>query len=239
MLGFTVRFNCHVTRPRNWSTLTWVLLAVSLVAASFILGQTLEFAPPQDAELERGARLAAMAGAVVAVVSLVVTASLTGAVGRRQRRQATIDAWADWSDGTAQHRKLFKAHFGLSQLLSHEAAGLFSKTAPPVDFVDRQGHSMSEEEHRTVKHALTMTLNGLERLAAGINCRVYDRDTLSQLGGTICVRHYEQALPYIELLRTTGELERRQERAYRELEELVSGLKLEQLDRERLRRLRR
>ncbi len=165
-------------------------------------------------------------------MSLVVTAVSTTALQRRQRRQATVEAWIAWSDNNADGRRCLSNYLGVNKITTEQARGL----ADESDLISKTGEVLSAEDRRQVIESLATILNGLERIAVGARLRVYDPEILRRLGATIIVRTYVRFEPYIEYRRTTQDLDRRQARAYLALTKYVAELRRSGLDRDRLRR---
>jgi hypothetical protein len=225
-------------RFERWPGWLKVVVPVGVVLVGYGLGK-IDIGPVKDDQLLNWSRLAAIVGGVVAVTSLVSTAISTGFATRRQRRQDTIEAWTAWSDGNTEHRKLLFKHLGSNQLSPDQAKGLLDRDH---GLIDRNGNTVSPEIRADIKHAQTAVLNGLERLAAGVNFGVYDELTIRELGGSIIVSQYDRAMPYIDLRRSTERVDLRQKRVFTALEGLVNSLKKtaidDELDRDRINRAR-
>lgn len=108
-----------------------------------------------------------------------------------------------------------------------------------AELQDRYGHALTTKQKRAVGTAMAQTLNGLERLAAGIDGGVYDLTTVRALGATIIVRTYERFERYIRLRRDAPDADRRQRQVWVNLSALVMELRRHGLDTERLEELRR
>ncbi|MFT3969956.1 MAG: hypothetical protein QM695_06670 [Micropruina sp.] len=156
-----------------------VLLVVAIVVDIWIaIGQT-----PDQAVKSSLPVLAAL----VAVVSLTSSAINSAANHRRQLREATLKAYSGWSDTTLSQRVALRESLGervLSQSIAAELAG--DPNAP-------QG--LSPEFRPRVRKDIVEVLNGLERLAVGVELGVYDLVTLRSLAGTIIVRYWERFEP--------------------------------------------
>ncbi|WP_182111670.1 DUF4760 domain-containing protein [Actinotalea sp. JY-7876] len=206
------------------------------VVLALIVANRVEIPSIDDGKIEVGARLAAMVGAVIALASLVTAATSTLASWRRNKRESTIDAWAAWSESTADARKMITLHLGRKQVSAQQAAALLQKG---MALTDQSGQPLTADTRLELKHSVTLVLNGLERLANGVAVGVYDLGTLARLGGTTIVRSHERFDPYIDILRRTEVKELRQERAYVALDGLARELRRRRdVDTERLNHLK-
>jgi len=196
-----------VEHPRFWRPRTrWLVagpVALVLIVVWFL---TTRFGFSGEALVSA----APVAGAVIALISLVATATSLIGNWSRQRREATIKAWNEWSDHNRESRRTITDCFG--------------KPAMSVE----QGTSLVEDEILSDelvrgRRALVDTLNGLERLAVGVEMGVYDLPTLKRLGGTIIVRQYQRAEAYITARRNASDPLGRQATVYESLE-YVCGL---------------
>lgn len=208
---------------RQWSRRTYWLCAVLLVAL-FVTALFVDIDIPSlgTIQLQSGAQLATMVAATVAVLSLVSTAVSTGISTRRQRRQATIEAWARWSDATVDHRRNVQRILGNDPFTGAQARALIDREGAPL--LGRDRTEVPATDVAVVKHAISQILNGLERIATGVEVGVYDEMTLRILGGSIIVGHFRRAQTYIEERRATSNISRRQVNAFRALENLCQRM---------------
>jgi hypothetical protein len=170
----------------------------------------------------------------VATASLVVAAVTTWGGWRRSKRQATIEAWSAWSDACYSDRVLLSKALGPKTIESLQATSL---TTIGTELVGRNG-PMTAEEKQEVGHAISRVLNGLERLAVGVENGIYDVKPLRQIGGTIIVRTFERLEPYIIARRESADMEARQRRVFKSLGNLVDDIRRKDMDAERLTSLR-
>ncbi len=183
---------------------------------------------------------APFAGSVIALMSLVVTATGLTANWQRQRREATLKAWSEWSDKNRPARRALTKLIGEEVLTAAEGRALVEKSTLPA------GRIRDDQTRQSVHKELVQILGGLERLAVGIEQGIFARDTIRAIGGTVVVRQWDRAYEYVMARRTASDALERQKRAYIALEDLCNLLKREKLqderrdlDRERLRNLRR
>lgn len=201
--------------PRFWRP--WIkFLALASVPVTVILvrfvAQLLQDRPFAQAVISS----APLAAVTVALMSFVATAAGLVANWQRQRREATIKAWGDWSNGSAQDRRVLTRAFGAEALTPECGRALVDK----INLTD---------EDREGAQALTSVLNGLERISAGVLLGVYDLRTLSMLGGTIMVRQYERAEAYVDARRRSTDHVKRQAKSFESLERVCQLLKRGQL----------
>lgn len=218
--------------PRDWSQAAWWLAGAGLLVL-LVAANQIEIGAPSKPVQDQLVRLAPAAGAVVALGSLLVTAVSAMAVWRRQKRQATVEAWTNWSDNTVDARRCLSSHLGSGKISTDQARALADDDRP---LVDKNGNPLDADARMEVLENLVTVLNGLERMAAGAELGVYDSRMLRKLGATIIVRTHLRFQPYIDRRRSTEDLDRRQRRAYVAFDRQVTELKRYDLDRERLRR---
>lgn len=176
--------------------------------------------------------LAAIAGsfsALVAAGSLALTASNNSQNWNRQMRLATLQAWTEWSKSTRISRLKIAKLLGTTPLTAEQAKAI-SKREP---FVSDKGPVTAEESDAIYRAALEV-LNGLERLAVGVEQQFYDAQTVRDLGATIIVRQHQMFEQYIVHKRENAGLDHKQMRAYISLSDLVNDFKRHDLDQERL-----
>jgi len=219
-----------MTHPRNWSNRAFVTFAVAVVF--LLLLATLVDLPTVDAPVpETVVKFAPVGAVLVALVSLIVTAVSSVALVRRQRRQATLEAWTDWSDACGEARRNLSRNLGFGEMTTDQAQALVEKART---FVTHEGAEIDAAARAALLSDVVLVLNGLERLAAGASSRVYDREMLRTLGATIIVRSYTRLEPYVEVRRNASDKTLRQKLAFVELEALVTSLRHEELDTDRL-----
>jgi hypothetical protein len=233
--------------PFRYWRLRWQSAVVVGVPVALGLLATALAVVVQDESLAATAKAAApVAAVVVALISVVVAASGVIANYRRSRREATIKAWTDWSDATIEDRRTMTRYFGLGAL--NRETGFDIVKMGPQGLHGRAPETLRPDELKNAKERATATgamvrvLNGLERLAVGVEVGVYDFATLNRLGGTIVVRHFERSQTYIEARRTAEDDQLRQANAFTSLQ-YVAGLLDHQhqraIDKARLAALRR
>jgi hypothetical protein len=184
---------------------------------------------------------APVVAATVALLSLAVAAASAVATWRRQKREATLKVWAEWSIDSVEARRELSALFGKNNITRDQARSLMVGSPPLMDI---NGNQLDDVRRREVLHSIVGILNGLERLAVGANLGAFDSATLKALGGTIIVRTFNRLQPYIEERRTTEHEHLRQRTAFVDLQWLVAEIESRNLlarkrevDQERLRRL--
>ena len=156
--------------------------------------------------------------ALVAVVSLTSSAINSAANHRRQLREATLKAYSDWSDSTLDQRVSLRESLGekaLSQSIAAELAG-----------DPNASQELTDEVRTTVRKEIVEVLNGLERVAVGVELGVYDLVTLRSLAGTIIVRYWERFEPYVSAKRGLSNPALRQKAIYLALESLAADLQV-------------
>lgn len=156
----------------------------------------------------------ALAGVIVAVIVYLGNTRIA-------RRRATIDAWQKWSDDTALPRARLADQFRGRRLSRSQASELVT----PIVSSRRQTRRDAIDDNRraSFQRDLSYTLNGLERLAAGVHHRVFDRRLLIQLAGTSIQSSYVRFEEYISAVRQGLGGRPRQPRAFSELERLALG----------------
>ena len=126
----------------------------------------------------------ALTAAVVTVVTWTVAQWLNLVIARnavrRQKKQATLDAWSKVRDDRRKDRMLLGDKFRGMHLGSDNARAL-----------------LTEPERADEKFALESYLNSLERIATGARMGIYDVDVIYQIGrGAIC-QGYERYSAYV------------------------------------------
>lgn len=170
----------------------------------------------------------------VATGSLVVAAVTTWGGWRRNKRQATIEAWNAWSDACYSDRVLLSKELGPKTISSAQATSLTMVGA----VLEGRNGPLTLEAKQEVGHSISRVLNGLERLAVGVENGIYDVKPLREIGGTIIVRTFERFEPYIIARRESSDIEARQSRVFKSLGRLVGDIRRKDMDADRLRSLR-
>ncbi|MDQ1746925.1 MAG: hypothetical protein QOD07_1188 [Frankiaceae bacterium] len=167
------------------------------------------------------ARAAPVAAVVVGLLSLVVTAATFAASWRRGKKQATIRAWIEWSDSTVETRRLISNLLGPGNLTEAQSRALATAGARVKG---KSGQFLSAANKEKAIVAIATMLNGLERIAVGVETGVYDLGTVRKLGGTICVRSVQRCYWYIRARREFVDEPHRQKTVFLSLELLASQL---------------
>lgn len=215
---------------RRWGA--WLLFLAALAVISVLLLRDVDLGPAWDITKEA----APVAAAAVALLSLMVLALSSWANWRASRHQATLEAWNDWSERSRAARAELTQLIGNGRITAAQGHAI-AHTGEVL--VDANGNPLTMDQKQTVINSMTQVLNGLERIAAGVEVGIYRRDVLIIVGGTIIKRSYERFEPYIEVRRSMSERDKRQERAFAQLSALVSHVKGYEVDAERLAALRR
>lgn len=159
----------------------------------------------------------AILAALLAVLGLIASAVTAAANFRRQRREATLTAYNKWSDDTLNTRIELRKCLGgavLSDDLGAELAG--DPTLETRRFDDSAIERITKD--------IVVVLNGLERLAVGVNLGVFDLLVIRQIAGTIVIRYWNWFQPYVLAKRRLSNPQRRQQAVYLELESLAGQL---------------
>ena len=215
---------------RRWAP--WALLGVALFVIVSLVLRDIDLDPAWSVVKQ----IAPVGAVVIALSSFIVLATSSWSNWKAARNQATLEAWTDWSDRCTDARRLLTITLGLKAISDEQAKSLATTGAPLNDLA---GKPVPNAEKQAVMDAMMLLLNGLERLAVGVDLGVYKRDVLIAVGGTIIKRCYERFEPYVELRRTLPDRSTRQERAFIELERLVSQIKFSEVDSQRLKALER
>lgn len=170
----------------------------------------------------------------VATLSLLWAAFSTRQGWRRSKRQATIEAWAKWSEATSKDRILVTKHLGAEAISQDQGKALAHKGT----LVGINGE-VSSEDRNALANAVVRILNGLERLSVGVEQGVYDGTTVEELGATTIIRQYERFEEYIHARRNEGKQKLRQSRVFVELEALSNSMQGRKHDRERIKALKK
>ncbi len=228
-------------RLRLWGTFRWLLLSATIVLLTTLSVVLIEL--HRDQTLVHALKVAAPIGAATAaLLSFIATSISLASNWRRQKRAATLAAWTEWSDSTTPARRRLTRALDV-YALSDEVGRALAEESPfyggTIDLRD-------DAVRGRVTKDLVRVLNGLERLAVGVEMGIYDLDTLRRVGGTIIARQWERGKSYATARRTLADEKRRQERAYLALEGLSTRLESKRLreeslnlDRRRLAILRR
>ncbi|MGB3762428.1 MAG: DUF4760 domain-containing protein [Ornithinimicrobium sp.] len=226
---------------RFWSLTRWILVLSGLVIAVACLA--VAYRINQDDNFVKSVRASApVVAALIALLSLVATSVSLSFNWRRQRRESTLAVWIEWSDKNNAARRTATRLLSM-QALTAIVGRAIADNAPVVEGdIDLTDPAIRGEAGR----AVVSILNGLERIAVGVNLGVFDASTLRELGGTIIVREFERNRAYIDARRTATNELRRQANAFTALESLVNDFnsrrlreERKDLDRRRLTALRR
>jgi Domain of unknown function (DUF4760) len=155
--------------------------------------------------------------AVVGGGSLFVAAIAAYGAVARSRRKDTLEAWVKWSDGTIDARRELTRVLGAKTITDEQAKAL----TEDVQLLDKNGAPLDNDAREKLRGQVGDVLNGLERLAVGVELGIYDEAVLRLIGGTIIARTYERFKPYITA-RQEDTFKDRQTRAYKELKTLYS-----------------
>lgn len=210
----------------------WGLVATLALVILVLLLRDVDLLPMADVLKE----YAPVAAAAVALISLIVLMMTSWNTWTATRKQATLEAWSAWSDRTAADRKLLTDTLGAHALSTEQGAALADRAKTLHDL---RGEEVVGDEREKIVHALAQVLNGLERLAVGVEVGIYRRRVLVHVGGTIIKRSYERFEPYIEHKRSLPDKSRRQERVYEALEGLARQIRFDEVDAQRIKSLGR
>lgn len=125
----------------------------------------------------------AIVAATIAVLSLIVGAITATANFRRQRRDATLAAYNGWSDTTWQTRIDLRKRLGDGVLSDEFGAELAAGSAATT-------RHLVKRDREELAASIVMVLNGLERLAVGVNLGTYDIVVIRKIAGTLVVRYW-------------------------------------------------
>ncbi|KAF0957319.1 DUF4760 domain-containing protein [Rhodococcus sp. T7] len=204
--------------PRLWSTkakaINLGVLLLVLVGGAILFARLSHNPWPQSL------------AAVVALSSLVATAVAAYNAFARSRRKDTLAAFSLWSDKHYPVRVALSKQLGSHRISREQALALV--TAAPLN--DKNGAPLSQEDKQQAREQICEVLNGLERLATGVNLGIYDERVLRKIGGTIIVRTYERFEPYIRARHSEAAAEGQQSKAYEQLAILVKILDMPRLD---------
>jgi hypothetical protein len=208
---------------------TSIAIIVAILLAVVVLSLTVNV-PKLITTIAPGAPVVA---AAIATVSLALTAWNTFLNARRRRRQATLEAWIAWSAATVDARMSITRFLGTGVIFATQAQALVEKTT----LQDHNGKELTADQHAEVGNATVLVLNGLERLAVGVDLGIYDIKTLSMVGGTIIKRTRDRFAPYIAGRREAKDLDLRQTRAFVALDKLAEDMERRRIDENRLKHL--
>lgn len=214
---------------------TFIWSAVVAVLVLLLLAVTLGGSVDPQKIIDFLNPVAPIVAAGIATLALVWNATNTYRSGRRAKREATIEAWVAWSEATDEDRMTLSKLLGTATIGAQQAKALVE----PGVTLQGKSQSLSMEEKQQAMHSITKVLNGLERLAVGVELGVFDLRTLEVLGGTIIKRSRERFAPYIVARREDPDLSLRQTRAYLALDKLAADIQQRHVDRERLTYLRK
>lgn len=221
-------FDGPMTR-RTLLIVTSIAVSIAVILAVIVLSLTNDL-PKIILTIAPGAPVVA---ATIATLSLALTAWNIYLSSRRRRRQATLEAWIAWSAATVEARMSITRFLGTGVITATQAQELVEKTA----LHDHNGNVLSSDQRAEVGNATVLVLNGLERLAVGVDLGIYDIKTLSMLGGTIIKRTRDRFAPYIAGRREAKDLDLRQARAFVALDSLAEEMELRRIDENRLKHL--
>lgn len=172
--------------------------------------------------------IAGIAG-VIALGSFSTTAFSTYATWVRNRKKDTLEAWQKWAKGSSADRREISAIFGQNSGPNDEQA------AAIVDGVEMvvEERTLSSADVVELRQTIVRVLNGLERLAVGVEQSLYDLDLLLEIGGTILVGTFQRLEPYVLRVRANPDASRRKITAYAGVVALVSDLESESARRKR------
>ncbi|UOY03746.1 DUF4760 domain-containing protein [Blastococcus sp. PRF04-17] len=220
----------HSRRSVIRLTLLALLFAGAITAVVIVFGV--------DAAKDWGPVLAV----TVAVFSLLVTASASVLNWQRQKREATIRAWREYSDSRSEQRKALIEFFGTLPLTDQQAEVLITEEGT---LVGRDGKKARPDKRSQTIEDILFVLNGLEHLAVGARLGVYDIKVFRTLAGTNILAAWTRFEPYIKARRTARNLASRQTTAWVQFEAMVREVRREdlaaqerQLDHERVQWLR-
>lgn len=216
-------------RPWGLWSLGKKVLAGVLVLAVIVFGAAVL------ARVQREATFTAVA-AGIAVGALFVTAYSAYSAAVRVKKKDTLEAWNKWSDDHREARRRLTRELGEGEITEEQARILADDTPKPPavkpsrryrnqaastqsvpQLKNRRGEAMPDEVVRRLQNDVDDVLNGLERLAVGVELGIFDEAVLRLLGGTIIARTYERFEPYIDAVRESSSTKKRQSRAWSEL----------------------
>ena len=231
----------QMEHPRFWARRTRALIilaSIGIATGAWLLAEAFARRSFMDGVVKDAPALAV----AVALISFVATAFNLAASWTRTRREATIKVWTEWSDSHYKDRRKVTMVFG--EVAMTEAQGQALVNGGILH--DAYGVALTDRQKAEAANALVSMLNGLERIAVGVELGVYDLATLSNLGGTIFARTFERARPYIHARREASEITKRQSLAYVSLQNISALLERKRLvhdrreiDRNRLAALQR
>ena len=216
-------------RWRKW--LPWAIAVLALVVVIILILKDMNVGPAWLWV----ATYAPVFAVMVALASFVLLALTSWANWRSTRRQATIEAWNAWSEGCTEARRRLSRTLGMRAISPEQARALASQGEALLNL---EGKPMTQDEKQAVLNDMVEVLNGLERLAVGVRLGLYRREVLVLVGATIIKRTYERFEPYIVFRRTSPDSDKRQERAFNQLDLLVGHIRSSEVDSQRLRSLR-
>lgn len=188
-----------------WSTKTKVFWGV---VALLIIGGGSAYL----AGLRKEAVVPAIA-ATAAIGALFVTAYSAYSTAARARKKDTLEAWREWSVSSRDARRRLTSALGMEDITKEQGKAL----AVGDELLGSKGETLTGPEYTQIKDDVRSTLNGLERLAVGVELGIYDEAVLRLMGATIIARTYERFEPFIVALRESESTKQRQSKAYTEL----------------------
>lgn len=138
--------------------------------------------------------IAAVAGAALAVMALIVYRT-----GVRTKRKDTLEALGKWVDDTREARRdvtRVLVDKEKNEVTEEQAKALLG--GPGGELKDKYGTALDESERRKLGDQVRDILNGLERIALGVQKDVYDLVVLRRMGRSVIARTYKQLEHYIK-----------------------------------------
>jgi Domain of unknown function (DUF4760) len=111
----------------------------------------------------------------------------------RRCKEATFHYWQGLQESALAARRLLTQHYGSDEMTSAEAAKLVLAANGAV--------GDERDRYSEVLYGLREYLNGLERLALGIEMSIFDLDVIDAMGNTTVRRAWERNHAYIDLVR--------------------------------------
>ncbi len=170
------------------------------------------FADQRDTGSTGAALKVISAGTALAALFVAAYTAYSAAV--RGKKKDTLEAWSKWSDDSHVARAEVSRVFGLEEITVEQAKAL----AGEFEMKDKDGRGLTVEKRQEMRRYVAQDiLNGLERLAVGVELGIYDEKVLRLLGATIIARTWERFEPYVREKREQGPDKKRQSKAYTEL----------------------
>lgn len=198
-------------RPwRLWSLGAKILFGVLMFTVPVAV--VAYFANERDTHSTGAALKIVSAGTALAALFVAAFSAYSGVV--RSKKKDTLEAWSKWSDDSRVARTEVSDIFGLEEITVDQAKAL----AGDFEMKDKDGRGLTIEKRQEMRgYVAHDILNGLERLAVGVELGIYDEKVLRLLGATIIARTWERFEPYVKAKREQGSNKARQSKAYTEL----------------------